>query len=63
MCSRCHIADYRVLVFHHTNPLEKDFAVAEMAKRGGSLKRLQAEIAKCIVLCANCHLIEHYNGA
>jgi hypothetical protein len=42
------------LAFHHVDPNEKRFA---MSVRGvaRSLERAQAEAAKCVLLCANCH--------
>lgn len=42
--------------FDHRDPAEKSFTVS--GKIGGSsLTRLLAEIAKCDVVCSNCHRI------
>lgn len=60
-CTKCGFADYRALDFHNLDPKEKDFAIADFVSRGASLARIKAEIEKCVVLCANCHRIEHYN--
>jgi len=35
-------------------------AVGEMVTYGYSRNRIQDEIEKCSVLCANCHRKEHY---
>jgi hypothetical protein len=59
-CSRCGIKDHRVLEFHHTNPSEKEYAVSNMIERGLGKEKLNKEISKCDVLCANCHRITHY---
>jgi hypothetical protein len=59
-CERCGFADYRALVFHHAGGQEKDFNVADMIRSGLSREAILREIAKCIVLCSNCHQIEHY---
>jgi len=59
-CERCGFSDHRALQFHHRDPNEKEFAVGDIARKGGSLKRLKRELEKCIVLCANCHCIEHF---
>jgi hypothetical protein len=48
-----HETDPRVLEIHHL--YGKDMAVSAMVSRGYSIKRIQAEIDKSIVLCANCH--------
>lgn len=53
-CARCGEADLRTLTFHHVNPEDKAFTIG---MRDQTLARTKAEIAKCIVLCANCHLI------
>jgi len=37
------------------------FNVADAVRDGISLDRIEKEIEKCIVLCANCHAIRHYN--
>jgi hypothetical protein len=58
-CVTCGFADSRALTFHHDNREEKDFNVADMLSRGHSVASIQREMAKCIVLCANCHRIEH----
>ena len=54
-CIRCGYSDPRALTFHHRDRRFKDFNVSEML--GWSIKSIQQEIAKCDVLCANCHLI------
>ena len=52
-CEECGESDVRVLEFHHTTG--KDMAVAAMVSAGYSVDRIQAEINKCTILCANCH--------
>lgn len=53
-CSICGESDYACLDFHHRDPDTKDFAMSHIHKRAG-VDKIKAEIAKCIVLCANCH--------
>jgi transposase-like protein len=45
----------RALSFHHVDPATKSFGVAY---RGAtrSIGRARAEVAKCVLLCANCHM-------
>ena len=57
-CQRCGNDDKRVLDFHHLHG--KDKGVATLRVAGYSRKRIVAEIEKCIVLCANCHRIVHW---
>ena len=57
-CNRGGFNHPAALVFHHKNPKQKDFTVS--TKRFGSLPILKKEIAKCEVLCSNCHLIHHH---
>ena len=56
-CGESHIA---CIVFHHRNPKEKRFNVADRQSVTSSKKRLLEEIAKCDVLCSNCHRKRHY---
>jgi len=46
--------------FHHRDPATKIKAVAEMLSH--SRETLEAEIAKCDLICANCHLLRTYGG-
>lgn len=44
--------------WHHRDPLDK---VADVSRLGSySKKRILAEIAKCDLMCANCHAVETY---
>jgi hypothetical protein len=43
------------LEFNHVDPHSKTGNVAELVRSGCSKQRLHDEIAKCEVLCANCH--------
>ena len=58
-CSSCgetfHPAVYE---FHHTDPSTKDRDPSKMLQL--SLTRLTEELDKCVLLCANCHRIEHH---
>ena len=54
-CERCGISDSRVLQFDHKDPYSKSFNVSQGLCKGWDV--LLAEIEKCRVLCANCHII------
>lgn len=47
--NRCIVA----LEFHHLNPNEKDFAIANMYTKNWEI--IKSELDKCVLLCANCH--------
>ena len=53
-CSLCGETDPVVLEFHHVRG-EKSIEVSRLIGRGASLEILNAELAKCDVVCANCH--------
>ena len=58
-CADCaHEYPYPVFEFHHLNPKEKDLSWNKL--RLVSEERLQAELSKCVMLCANCHRIRHH---
>lgn len=59
-CEECSENHPACLEFHHINSKDKKFSVGRI-KDFMSWKLLKAEIAKCRVLCANCHRKEHYN--
>jgi len=54
-CKVCGEKDPVVLQFDHRDPSEKNFALSEAVGRKMSIKRINEEIAKCDILCANCH--------
>ncbi|HEY0545012.1 MAG TPA: hypothetical protein VGC91_06410 [Pyrinomonadaceae bacterium] len=51
----CTVNDPDMLVLDHINPNEKRAHVSTMVHTPFSLKSIQAEVAKCRVLCANHH--------
>lgn len=58
-CSRCPESDPCCIDFHHRDPAEKEMSIAVIVRRSWSYKRLDAEIAKCDLLCRNCHAKLH----
>ena len=60
-CYCCH-QQYPLVVydFHHLDPTQKDFSLGD---KTSTIKwdKVQAEIDKCILVCANCHRQIH-NG-
>lgn len=56
-CADCGIKDWRVLDHDHLPEHRKDLDVYKGAVNGWSAQRLLDEIAKCDVVCSNCHRI------
>ena len=44
--------------FHHTDPTQKDFGISTKG-HCRSWDSIVSELDKCVMLCANCHRIEH----
>jgi hypothetical protein len=55
-CVDCGEKDIVVLQFDHLR--DKSFNVSTMIASGTSWVRIEAEIAKCVVRCANCHRLK-----
>jgi hypothetical protein len=55
-CKICKDMRLPVLEFHHLDPNEKEDSISKMTSR----KKIENESKKCVVLCKNCHAIEHY---
>jgi hypothetical protein len=58
-CAKCGFNHPAALDFHHINPAEKENLVSKLASDGCYAAAME-EVQKCIVLCANCHRIHHY---
>ena len=54
-CSRCgYDKCLEALEFHHIDSAKKDFGISARGYTR-SWERVKAELAKCILICANCH--------
>jgi hypothetical protein len=58
-CTKCGFNHPAALDFHHEDPDKKEANIHRLLSNG-QFKKLEEEIKKCIVLCANCHRIHHY---
>jgi len=58
-CSDCKVKFDRpeVYQFHHLNPGEKDVDWGKLRLR--CWEKIIKELDKCVLLCANCHIIRH----
>lgn len=59
-CEFCGEDHPSCLDFHHRDPSQKEFTIANAVTRGFGIERIKQEMAKCSVLCANCHRKLHY---
>lgn len=59
-CGVCGIKIPTVLTFHHKDKSQKVGDISGMIRNNSSIDKIKAEIAKCEVLCMNCHAIEEY---
>ena len=60
-CSQCGMEHPAALDFHHIDQSTKRFALSAASKMKLSLEEIKDEIDKCVILCANCHRIEHFD--
>lgn len=58
---RCGESRPQCLEFHHLDPATKSDEVMHFARYSHSWSKIQAEIAKCEVVCANCHKAKHFD--
>ena len=63
----CEICGYNehpaALQFDHLEPSNKEFTISRAISDSIAWQRIEAEIEKCRVLCANCHAIHtHESG-
>lgn len=61
-CLVCRENDPCCLDYHHRDPGEKFMTVNDMVRQRYSHKRILAEMAKCDLLCANCHRKHHFGN-
>jgi hypothetical protein len=61
-CAHCGASHPAIFDFHHVNPHDPDKQrVNELINRKRFAAAYKEVEEKCIVLCANCHRIHHYN--
>ena len=57
-CSKCEYTGHPAAFdFHHTNPAVKDVTLSGL--RSSTFEKVKIELDKCILLCGNCHRLEH----
>jgi hypothetical protein len=60
--NKCAICKYdrcqRALSFHHIDPSKKEFNLSSKGLTR-SWKKIEEEIKKCVLICANCHMEVH----
>lgn len=60
-CTRCgYRRNLAALAWHHLDPATKSFSLDVRTLSNRSQAEIHSELAKCILLCANCHAEEHF---
>jgi hypothetical protein len=59
-CTKCQEDHPACLDFHHRDPSKKDMEIAKMAHGRCNKETILLEIAKCDILCSNCHRKYHW---
>lgn len=62
VCQSCGENHPACLAFHHEDAATKERNIADAVRRGWGRDRILRELAKCRVLCANCHAKHHANS-
>ena len=58
VCAICGESRPWVLDFHHVDPSQKDFEISASTSRTEG--EIDAEVAKCVCVCSNCHRDFHH---
>lgn len=56
-CLDCGNTDHRTFQFHHEG--KKEFKISDGMSGKYPIAKMLEEIKKCVLLCANCHMIRH----
>ena len=60
-CQSCgYSRNLSALCFHHILPSTKSFSLDGRGLSNHSMESIRKEVAKCALLCANCHLEHHH---
>lgn len=61
--AKCQFCGYskcqKALHFHHIDPTTKKFGISDAICSAYSKEEIEAEIKKCVLICANCHIETH----
>lgn len=60
-CVTCGERHPAALDFHHRDPKTKTIHIRALIDHAAKISRIETEIAKCDVLCSNCHRKLHYH--
>ncbi len=56
MCGSCgYNKNISALEFHHVNPKTKNFNIDARTISNLSMDKIRIELAKCVLICSNCH--------
>ena len=59
-CAHCNgVFHPSIYDLHHTDPSTKKFDWSELRRKSASV--MLEEVAKCVLICSNCHRLEHIN--
>jgi hypothetical protein len=60
-CTDCGISNPLLLQFHHIQPRHpKILKIKDMVQQIRSWEFINTELAKCVIVCANCHILRHH---
>ena len=60
-CADCgHSFPYYVMDYHHRDAADKEFKLSRALSNTMAWSRILAEVAKCDLLCANCHRVREH---
>tara|TARA_R110000764_G_scaffold190207_1_gene275464 strand:- start:245 stop:619 length:375 start_codon:yes stop_codon:yes gene_type:complete len=62
-CAKCGYHEHPcALDFHHNDESTKSFALSAAQRKLYGMAKIKTEVAKCSVLCANCHRVHHHKN-
>lgn len=59
-CVKCGENRKYVIDFHHIDPSKKKFNISQGVSSSTPQEKIEAEVAKCVCLCRNCHQEFHH---